>query len=270
MQPLSFGIPLSLGALEVQRRISPHAVSALARALGRPIEPFYVSSYEELSSWLFDGTLAAAWAPPTVGVQAWLRGAAAPLCFVRGGRWSYRGALFALRARQLALRTLLGTSAAWVEPASMGGHLLGKLILRGEGLAPESLFRKQRFLGSYQAVFQAVLEGHADVGASFVPGGSPAPWCWRPFAAGRLQDLEVLRLSPEIPNDGIVFSPWLAPGYAAELGASFSALAERPEGRALLASIFEAEGLATPAEAAYREVLAAVAGEPERLRGAWR
>ena len=270
MKPLSFGIPLCLGMQEVQRRLSPKSVAALARALGRPIEPFYVSNYEELSAWLLDGTLAAAWAPPSVGMRAMMRGATPPRSFVRAGRAAYRGALFCRAERALALGEPRGLSAAWVEPGSLGGHLLAKLAMRGAALVPEKILRKERFVGSYRAVFDAVLGGYADLGAAFVPEGAQAPACWEGLAPGSAGQLKVLLSSLAIPNDGIAFSPWLAPDYAAELLAAFEGLSRTEEGRALLGAMFEAEGLTEAPAEAYREVLAAISTEPERLRSAWR
>jgi ABC-type phosphate/phosphonate transport system substrate-binding protein len=244
-------------------------MAALARMLGRPIEPFYIASYEELAAWLLDGTLAVAWAPPSVSLRAVVRGANAPLSFVRQGKAAYRGALFGRADRPLSLRESQGLRAAWVAPHSLGGHLLAKLAMRHAGLVPERMLRRERFLGSYQEVFDAVLQGHADLGAAFVPAGGSAPACWAEFspAAG---ELRALLLSPAVPNDGFAFSPWLLPEQAAELRALLEGAFASEEGRALLGTMFGAEGMTeTPADA-YRDVLAAVGSEPERLRSAHR
>ena len=63
---------------------------------------------------------------------------------------------------------LEGARAAWVDRQSVSGYLLIRAHLRSLGIMPERAFTSDRFFGSHEAVVRAVVDGSADVGATFI------------------------------------------------------------------------------------------------------
>ena len=105
-----------------------------------------------------------------LAAQAAHDGRAVPLALpVRNGVSSYSTALFvAERSKLRRAEDLAGVRAAWVDRQSVSGYLLARAALRARGIDLERAFAVNRFVGSHDAVVQAVLDGSADVGATFV------------------------------------------------------------------------------------------------------
>jgi len=65
------------------------------------------------------------------------------------------------------LADLKGASFAFVDPMSTSGSLLAKKVLKDHGLDWKKDFSRVEYLGNHEAVLLAVLEGRADVGATY-------------------------------------------------------------------------------------------------------
>ena len=143
---------------------------ALAAATGLDIEPVGVWYYHRLLEAMDVGHVDVAWLPPILAATAMIRGLAVPFALpVRGGVTSYSTALFT--RHDAAFRTvddLVGVRAAWVDRQSASGYLLIRAHLRGLGVDLERAVAADRFTGSHEEVAHAVLDGSADVGASYV------------------------------------------------------------------------------------------------------
>lgn len=144
--------------------------AALGGALGAEVSPYGIAHYRELLEAMHEGRLDLAWLPPIVALRAASRGRTLPIAIpIRGGVASFASALFA--APGSALRgpaDLVGARAAWVDPQSAAGFLVIRATLRAQGYDLARAFAEQSFLGSHEAVVEAVLSGQADVGATFV------------------------------------------------------------------------------------------------------
>ena len=99
-----------------------------------------------------------------------IRGLAIPFALpVRGGVTSYSTALFVRDDSPLqSVDDIAGVRAAWVDRQSASGYLLIRARLRELGVDLERAVAADRFTGSHEEVAQAVLDGSADVGASYV------------------------------------------------------------------------------------------------------
>src|SRR5262249_28186849 len=102
----------------------------------------------------------------------------------------------------VTLEALRGLSAAWVDPMSASGYVLPRLQLAALGLDPRTLFGVERFYGSHPPAVRALLDGAADVAATFVGVGdgvvSRRSWTNEVEAPS---DLRVLATFGEIPAD---------------------------------------------------------------------
>ncbi|MCS6899366.1 MAG: PhnD/SsuA/transferrin family substrate-binding protein [Myxococcales bacterium] len=144
------------------------------------------------------------WAPPLVALDLWEWGSAQPLAtVVRKGRTSYPAVLVARPEPQQELATLLKGRVAWVSKLSAAGYVVPMRFLESEGLVGSEGFQEQRFLYSHQGVLQAVLQGQADVGATYgrLSRTSSAVEL-RPEAEG----LRVVAVAGYVPNEVIMTS----------------------------------------------------------------
>jgi two-component system, NtrC family, sensor kinase len=163
-----FGLPPSLPVAP-----APGATGRLTRVLsgivGRQVAVVTYPDDEGLTDGLRRGEVDAAWAPPLVAARAEALGARILARPLRRGSVRSRSALLVRTDSPLQLETLPGTTAAWVDRASLAGHLLPMAWLRERGPETGKLFGQQLFLGSYQACIEALLEGQAEVAPLFAP-----------------------------------------------------------------------------------------------------
>jgi phosphate/phosphite/phosphonate ABC transporter binding protein len=144
--------------------------AALAAATGLDVKPVGVWYYHRLVEAMDIGHVDIAWLPPILAAQAASRGLSAPIALpVRGGVTSYSTALFTREdAPWTSPQELAGVRAAWVDRQSASGYLIIRAQLRALGVDLDRAFASDRFTGSHEEVAAAVMEGSADVGASFV------------------------------------------------------------------------------------------------------
>ena len=201
----------------------------LETATGFRIAPAVHASYASLIEEALAGRLDLAWSPPLVAVRLRQAQAATPIALVRrSSRTGYHSALFA-RAEGPLRRPgdLRGLRAAWVSPESASGYFAPRWHLRSLGVDPKIAFVEEAFLGSHEAVAQAVLDGEADVGATHVgldpSGGSLASAPWISIGAPPTA-IRVLLLIGPIPGDVIVAGRHVPPGTRRRLTAALLTL----------------------------------------------
>jgi ABC-type phosphate/phosphonate transport system substrate-binding protein len=184
MSTVRVGVARSVGVTRVPAHMYDAAVTlarlerfcgALQASTGLVATPVQTRSYAELEAALGAREVELAWLPPFVALHCCELGLATPLLApVRGESSTFYAALFVRKQAKLAgADDLAGTRAAWVDRASAAGYVVVRAALRRLGLDPDRLFTSQSFEGSHQAVVQAVLEGTADVGATYLHRG---PW----------------------------------------------------------------------------------------------
>lgn len=232
----------------------------LARALARPVNAKVLPSYDALEVEVAAGHAQIAWAPPLVAIELEDAGlVSVDVCCARGGEIAYHAALFTRHASTIeTIADLKGCRAAWVDPNSSAGYLLPRTRLIEEGLDLSTLFSREIFLGTHARVACAVLDGEADVGATYV---SLDPTTGRPVSAGWLEGgagingaFVVATVGP-IPSDTLVFSRAIPAEAKAAIVAQVMALpASVPEA---MAGLLRADGFA-PAPAAHFAALRAL------------
>lgn len=251
---MRFALPPSVGtaaAGERARRLEAY----LQKAFGRPVEVAVSPSYEALARELLTGKSDAGWAPPFVCARIEAMGVRVLLRGVRAGASSYRAALVCRASEPLTLEQLKGATAAWTDRDSVGGYLLAMAFLRSKGLDPTRTFAGQTFEGSYHAALEAVLSGKAQVTSVFAPVASPG----RPettglaeLMPGKEDQFKVVAFTDDAPNDGVAVSMSLTTPVVAELEKTLLALADSPEGAALLKEAFNAEKFEVAPRMGYR------------------
>jgi len=230
---------------------------ALARTTGWIVIPQVVHSYGAILEQFARNHVHVAWAPPLVALELERgRTARVALCSTRSGRTVYHCALFVRRASPIrTLEHLTGRHVAWVDVESCAGYVVPRLRILAEGLDPSTLFGRESFHHTHQAVAQAVLSGAADVGATYL-SADPRSWHaasagW--FEAGAAPDaVRVLATAGPIPSDAIVVSTKLPSEILEALPAALQRLARTvPED---LRHLLRADGLQAPPAGHFDEL----------------
>lgn len=208
--PLEIGAvlaPTSVAADDGSRAILRARLQAFADALGNAsgsaTAPADFDDYPSLLSAMYEGKVDVAWLPPLVAMRAAGGGRAIPIALpVRRGISSFHSALFSLAGSPI-LRPpdLVGVRVAWVDRQSASGYLVVRAALRAQGVDLAAAFREEKFLGSHEAVAEAVMTGTADVGATYVHHDSRGSGVWR--AGWGAQSVNVVARVGPIPNDVI-------------------------------------------------------------------
>ncbi|MDI1433079.1 MULTISPECIES: phosphate/phosphite/phosphonate ABC transporter substrate-binding protein [Polyangium] len=143
---------------------------ALSDATGFEVNGLGGWNYNTLLEALETGEVDLAWLPPLVAMRATSRARVMPIVLpVRNGASSYRTALYAPQSSPIReISDLQGLRAAWVDRQSAAGYIVLRAHLRSLGVDLDRAFRENLFFGSHGEVARAVLQGSADVGATFV------------------------------------------------------------------------------------------------------
>jgi len=210
-------------------------------------------TYSALMTDLLDGNVDVAWAPPLVCARVEPLGGRVMLRAVRGGSNSYRAALFTRGADAPGMVGIKGLRAAWLDQRSMSGYVLPRSVLREHGWNPDTCFSRQKFLGSYQACVEAVLNGKVDVSSTYATGANANPQRvgWMSLAGGRVGELTPLAYSEECPNDGVILSPAVSAADAAALTAAFQTLVSDQATCRRLAAALDVDGFDVPPPGTY-------------------
>jgi ABC-type phosphate/phosphonate transport system substrate-binding protein len=251
---LSFGLPPSLGK-EPVFELAREFADVLYGARFTTIIPY--KTYEALQQGLFAGEVDAAWGPPLICARIELKGGTIAHRAIRRGATTYRSALVNRRQDRWDLNVVktggFRPRVVWVDEWSMGGYLLARGLLRREGIENSHLL-SERWLGSYTACFDSLNEYDGDLTASFVgtAGGLEALW------GARTERLQIVALSDETPNDGIVLSPKLDPKRARSLRANLKALLATQRAHEVLCKVFNVEGFDEPTPNTYAPLVGLV------------
>lgn len=252
--PYVFALPPSLGrgpVLELARRFSAHFA-------GTPIERVETyDSYGAIETALLEGRCHAAWSPPIVCARIESAGGTVALRSVRYGSTTYRAVLLCRARDQIDLKSLGDPGirklrAAWVDEWSMGGCILPRYYLRSRGLDLERVLAEEKLLESYGACFTAVLDGEADLTASYATRRGLG---YVDLCGERAVELRALAYTDESPNDGVAISPLLSKIETETLRALLVDLLSADKAPELLASGFDVNGFDQPPSGTYSALL---------------
>lgn len=218
---------------------------ALTKMLDTPVHGINSRSYQDLATELEMGRVDYAWMSPTLMLLTAEHIQLRPLLSaVRDDRTTYCSALFVDGAMPITtLEELQGRTVAWVDRMSASGYLFPRLQLASRGVDPSRFFRQELFLRSHAEVVNAVLDGRADVGATYAQrpeGGEPITRAGFLHVAPK-REVRVLEWSRAIPNDMIVGHGLLSKPQHREFTNAIMTLAEQENGRRMLYRAFHAE-----------------------------
>jgi phosphate/phosphite/phosphonate ABC transporter binding protein len=242
---LVFGYAAPEATDEAKQTMTDLATRIGARA-GVDIAVTALPSYERVTQLVHKGNLDLAWVSPIPFIALQRSGSVVPLVAPFRGGMHYHGALVtAAGADFQGLAGLAGKRVAWVDRYSAAGFVVARIELAKAGLDPRTAFASQRLYGSHEAAVRAVVEGRADVAATFVrlaPNGAviQGPWTHMP---GVEEKLRIFATFGEIPPDVIAARASLDPAVRDRVEEAFLSLGSDVAGRALLGKVFGAEEL---------------------------
>lgn len=217
--PLRFGIVASTKHPDIALHLEPFC-QCLGSVLDTPVISIVTGEYTSLLRELDNNRVDLAWLPP---IQALRRASEERFAFlalpVRNGVVSYSTVLFSKRGSLFeSTAHLKGARMAWVDPDSAGGHLVLRARLVTDGQNLTELFGEERFCGSHDEVVRAVLNGEADVGATYAhisSNGIVTNAGWTGICSN--DDLQIILIEGPIPADVLGAAPSLRTEIAATI-----------------------------------------------------
>jgi ABC-type phosphate/phosphonate transport system substrate-binding protein len=207
--------------------------------------------------------VAVAWLPPIVFVHLEREGTAMPLVSNwRAGLASYHAALVVPEnARIHSILSLRGARAVWVDPFSASGYVLPRLQLIALGVDPKRAFSSERFVGSHDAVVRTIMEGGADVGATYATvneAGVAVRGGWTDVP-GASELVKVLTTFGSIPGDLVAVRVTLDPMTCALVTRALVGASTDPAAAALAHEVLGVEEFRAGAGDSYGALRRAVA-----------
>jgi phosphate/phosphite/phosphonate ABC transporter binding protein len=197
---------------EASRPLLSNFSTALGDATGLKVTALGLWHYQGLLDAMQAGSVDFAWLPPVVALRAMGRLQVIPIALpVRNGVSVYSTALFARSGSPLKdIGRLVGVRAAWVDRQSAAGYIVIRSHLRSLGVDLDQAFRDNLFMGTHDQVVRAVLQGEADVGATFLYLNSDPLGSFPDnvlHAAWGDADVQIITHAGPIPSDVLGASP---------------------------------------------------------------
>ena len=253
----AFGLPPSLG-FEPVKELAREFADVLFGGGFTQVIPF--KSYEKLEQSLLDGEVDAAWGPPLVCGRVEANGGSIPFRAVRDGATSYRSALICRQNDPIELDRLgepgaRKPRAVWVDQWSMAGYILPRHYLETAGVDVDQAFSDQRLMGSYEACFNELLDGEADVTASYANRRGTA---YVELCGNSAHLFRVLCYTDECPNDAVVVAPQVEAERQIAVITGLRNLIRTPKALEVLAEMFDVDGFDEPPAGIYEPLASLV------------
>jgi phosphonate transport system substrate-binding protein len=184
------------------------------------------------------------------------------LSSVRGGSKTYTGQIIAHADSEInTVNDLLGKKFAFVDPGSASGFLYPNALLATNGIDYKTAFSETVFAGGHDKVVIAVYNKQVDGGATFGDSVEGVPTDARTNVVATLPDVmekvKVIGKTPPIPNDTVSVRAGLPVEIALQVQDGLLAVAQTEEGKALLKTLYNINGLATAVDSEYDSVRSA-------------
>jgi len=138
-----------------------------------------------------------------------------------------------------SLADLKGKVMCWVDPNSTSGYIIPRIMLKANGIDPDTDFANTVEAGSHNNVITAVYNGDCDVGASYDDA--------RTSIAEEYPDVmdvvAVLATTTEIPNDTVAFTKDFPPEMRDDIVNALLEISASEEGQAALENLYSIEAL---------------------------
>jgi phosphate/phosphite/phosphonate ABC transporter binding protein len=247
-----------LRARDPRTRMFMHA---LEDRIGALVLERNVASYEDLERDMMLARIDLAWLPPMVYARLERDGVAhAMLARQVSGPTFWSALVTTSQSKIQRLDQIIDSRIAWVDPLSSSGYLVARLGLRANGIEPRTAFRQQFFAGSHAETINALLEGSADVAATFVHLDEAGfvvrgPWDEMGIPPDRIRVLAVLGA---VPPDVLAARVSVPEALRDKTARAIVSMADDPQLGEVISAVFGSRQFAAGSNVAYvqlREML---------------
>ncbi len=206
----AFGIVRANELQDGGRTLFDELCERASEIAGIRFEPLVATSYRELAQAIERAEVGVAWLPPIPTIELESTKATVLAIPARNGTTTYHAAFVVRRGGPKRLDELKGRRAAWVQRDSSSGYLVPRMHLAAQGFDVLHFFSRELFVHSHTNVVDAVVNGEADVGATYchvdAASGKIVRSAWVDEAARVVRPVDVLATFGPIPNDAVVAS----------------------------------------------------------------
>ena len=192
--------------------------------------------------------------------------AEAALVSVRYGSPTYNGQIIVRADSGISsISGLRGKTFARPDPFSTSGWIIPMLTMRASGIDPDTDLREIVDAGSHDSVVAAVYNGDVDAGATYVDARSRI----EDDHPDVMEEVVVIEVTEDIPNDGVQFSPSVPPELRDTIVKALLEIAATEEGKAALKTAYQWTALEVHDDTFYdpfRQVLQASGLNIEELQ----
>jgi phosphonate transport system substrate-binding protein len=170
------------------------------------------------------------------------------LVTVRYGLTTYTGQIN-VRADSgiTSLDDLKGKVMCWVDPNSTSGYIIPRIMLKANGIDPDTDFSQTIEAGSHNNVITQVYNGDCDAGASYADARSSI----EEDVPDVKEKVVVLAETTDIPNDSVSFIKDMPADMRDQIVNALLEISQSEEGQAALASLYSIDGLEVAGDSFY-------------------
>jgi phosphonate transport system substrate-binding protein len=137
-----------------------------------------------------------------------------------------------------SIADLKGKTFCFVDPNSTSGYIVPRIILKANGVDPDTDFKATQNAGSHPNVAVAVYKGDCDAGVTFINVLTDASAKLADQYPDITDKVTVFSVTDRIPNDGMQFIKTLDPKLQAVIVEGMLAMAKDPGGKGVLKSLY--------------------------------
>jgi phosphonate transport system substrate-binding protein len=151
----------------------------------------------------------------------------------------YRGQFIANKDSGIqSFADLKGKTFCFVDPNSTSGYIIPRIVLKANGIDPDTDFAATQNAGGHDKVAVAVYNGDCDAGSTFVNVITDAAANLAATYPDIVDKVYPFAVTDRIPNDGMQFIKSLDPALQAVIVEGMLAMADDPGGKAVLKSLY--------------------------------
>jgi len=151
----------------------------------------------------------------------------------------YRGQFIANTASGIkGFADLKGKTFCFVDPLSTSGYIVPRIVLKANGINPDTDFKATQNAGSHPNVAIAVYKGDCDAGVTYINVLTDAATNLAGTYPDIAQKVAVFADTDRIPNDGVQYVKTLDPALQAITTEALVAMSKDPGGKAVLAKLY--------------------------------
>jgi phosphonate transport system substrate-binding protein len=151
----------------------------------------------------------------------------------------YKGQFIANKAANIkSFADLKGKTFCFVDPNSTSGYIVPQIILKANGIDPETDFKAVQNAGSHNNVAIAVYKGDCDAGVTYIDVLTDSAANLKDKYPDITDKVAVFAVTDRIPNDGVQYVKTLDPKLQAVITDGMLAMAKDPGGNAVLRGLY--------------------------------